>query len=72
MPNLVIIFGRIDLINLGTITPMNFEGYLILSLSKEWIIKFPEIAEFSVMINDIGRLCITSKSSMKKGENQIV
>jgi len=66
MLNVVINSGRIDLINLGTITPMNFDGYLILSLSKNWISKFPEISEFSVKIDDIGRLCITSESSIKK------
>jgi len=60
--------GRIDLINLGEITPMNFEGYLILSLSKDWVSQFPEITRFSVAINNMGRLCITSESSIKKGE----
>jgi hypothetical protein len=54
------------LINLGTITPLNFEGYLVVSLSKDWITRFPEITQFDVKINDSGRLCITSESSIKK------
>ena len=54
------------MINLGTIIPMNFNGYLILSLSKDWTSKFPQISEFNVKIDDIGRLCITSESSIKK------
>ena len=58
--------GRIDLMNLGEITPMNFDGYLILSLSREWTNRFPEIRRFSVAINNIGRLCIISESSIKK------
>jgi hypothetical protein len=68
MLNLVIDSGRIDLINLGTITPLNFEGYLVVSLSKDWITKFPESIEFNVKINNKGKLCITSESSIKKGE----
>ena len=60
--------GRIDLINLGTITPMNFEGYLILSLSKDWVNNFSGVPKFSVKINDIGKLCIISEYSVKKGK----
>jgi hypothetical protein len=56
------------MINLGTITPMNFDGYLILSLSKDWINQFSGIPKFSVMINKSGKLCITSESSIEKGE----
>ena len=59
-------FGRIDLINLGTVTPMNFEGYLIFSLSKDWIDKFSGIPKFDVIINKNGKLCITSVSSIKR------
>jgi len=56
------------LINLGEITPMNFEGYLIFSLSKEWVNNFSGVPKFSVKINDTGKLCITSEHSVKKGE----
>ena len=61
-------FGRTDLNNYGTITPLNFEGYLIFSLSRDWVNRFSSVPRFSVRINDIGRLIITSESSVKKGE----
>lgn len=61
--------GKIDLTNLGEITPLNFEGYLVFALSKDWINRFPEITRFTVTITDIGRLCITSESSIKKRES---
>ncbi len=54
------------MINLGTITPMNFDRYLIFSLSNDWIEKFSGIPKFSIMIDKKGRLCITSESSIKK------
>lgn len=69
MPNAVIDSGRIDLINLGIITPMNLDGYLIFSLSKEWINRFSGIPKFRIMINNNGKLCITSELSIK-GNNK--
>jgi len=62
--------GKISLTNLGTITPMNFEGYLIFSLAKEWVDKFHGIPKFSVKITKNGRLHITSEYSVKKGGNK--
>jgi hypothetical protein len=56
------------MVNLGTITPMNFDGYLILSLSKDWINQFSGIPKFSVMINKSGKLCLISIDSVTKGE----
>jgi hypothetical protein len=71
MSSVVINFGRTDLINLGTITPSHFQGFLIISLDSNWINKFSEIPKFCVVINDDEKLCITSESSMKKGGKQI-
>ena len=48
------------------ITPLLFENYLIVTLSKDWINKFSGIPKFSVKINNTGKLCITSESSIKK------
>ena len=65
MQNVVINGGKTNLIKLGTIIPMNFEGYLIFSLSKEWINKFQGIPKFIVCINKHGKLCITSHDKLK-------
>lgn len=51
--------------SLGTITPMNFEGYLVFGLSKEWVNGFSGIPEFVVIIDSKGRLCITSIQEIK-------
>ena len=57
--------GKIDLGNLGSITPTFFENYLIFSLSKDWINKFSGIPEFVVFIDNKRRLCITSIQEIK-------
>jgi len=57
--------GKIDLSNLGSITPTFFENYLILSLSKDWINKFSGIPEFVVIIDNKRRLCIASIQEIK-------
>lgn len=61
-------FGRIDLTNLKTITPLLFEENLIISFAKDWINQFSEIPKFSVMINNNGKLCLTSIDSITKRE----
>ena len=71
MPNVVTGIGRIDLINLGTVTPMNLDGYIVFSLSKDWVYHFNRFPKFNVKINNEGKLCITSESSIRKGENEI-
>lgn len=58
--------GRIDLINLGTITPLFFEEGLIIALAKEWIDQFSSIPRFNVNIDKKGRLCITSMEGLKR------
>ena len=58
--------GRKEMTVIRNITPLLFENYLIITLSKDWINKFSGIPEFSVMINNTGKLCITSESSIKK------
>ena len=66
MSNAVINSGRIDLINLGIITPMNVEGYLIFGLSKEWLNQFSSIPRFNASIDKKGRICIISEEGLKR------
>ena len=47
------------------ITPLLFENYLIVTLSKDWINKFSGIPEFRVSIDKERRLCITSLQEIK-------
>ena len=64
-------FGRIDLIDLGRITPSHFEGHLVFALDVNWINRFGKIPSFKAQINENGELCITSEFPIKKGENKI-
>ena len=66
MLRFVIEFGSIELVNLRTITRMNFEEYLIFSLSKDRVNQFSEIPKYSVIINKNRKLCITSLTAIKK------
>ena len=43
------------------IIPYLFEGYLVLSLSADWIKLFNQIPSFSVFIDDSQKLHIVSK-----------
>ena len=70
MPNAVTSSGRIDLTNLGTISPLLFEDSLIIALTKEWINQFSGIPKFSVKINEVGRLCITSETPVEKRDDK--
>ena len=58
--------GRKEMTVIRNITPLLFENYLIITLSKDWINKLSDIPKFSVKINNTGKLCITSESSIKK------
>jgi hypothetical protein len=52
------------MIHLVTVKSLLFENNLILSLSKNWLNYFSKIPEFDVMINNKGRLCITSQEKV--------
>jgi hypothetical protein len=56
------------MINLGITTPLLFEENLIISFAKDWINQFSEIPKFNVMINNNGKLCLTSIDSITKRE----
>lgn len=45
---------------------MNFDGFLIFSLSKDWTGKFTGIQKFSVKINNNEKSCIILESSIRK------
>ena len=47
------------------IIPYLFEGFLILSLSAEWIKLFNQIPSFSVFIDDSQKLHIVSEEVLK-------
>ena len=47
------------------ITPLLFENYLIVSLSKDWINQFSSVPQFRVSIDKKRRLCITSIKGVK-------
>ncbi len=52
------------MIHLKTVKSLLFENSLILSLSKDWLNHFTKIPEFDVMIDNDGRLCITSQEKV--------
>ena len=68
MQCIVIDFGRIDLTSLGSITPLNFQGYLIIALAKDWANSFPEIRRFDVSINNEGKIAIISQLPIRGGK----
>ena len=52
------------MINLKTVKSLLFEQSLILSLSKDWLTYFSKIPKFDVIIDNKGRLCITSQEKV--------
>lgn len=54
------------------ITPYLLEGYLILSLSAEWIKLFNQIPSFSIFIDDSQKLHIVSQEviQIEKGTKE--
>jgi hypothetical protein len=66
MQSVVIDSGRIDLVNLETITPLLFEQCLIIALAKDWIEQFSSIPQFDVSIDKKGKLCIISTEALRR------
>jgi len=52
------------------LTPAFFEDFLILSLSKSWIIVFDEMPKFSMEINKKGKLVLESIQSIPNWDFQ--
>jgi len=52
------------MIHLVTVKSLLFENSLIISLSKDWLNYFSKIPEFGVVIDNDGRLCITSQEKV--------
>ena len=51
---------------IGTVSPFLFDDNLIIALTKDWLDKFSKIPTFDVVINNAGRLCLTSTECIKK------
>lgn len=47
------------------VAPIIFNDYLVISLSKDWIRYFEKIPNFSVWIDNKGKLLIRSMSEIK-------
>jgi len=54
-----------------TVKPILFEDNLLLSLSKNWIDLFGNIPEFSVSLDNQGRLQLRTKNTIKKSSRYI-
>ena len=55
------------MIHFVTVKSLLFENSLIISLSKDWLNYFSKIPEFDVIIDNKGRLCITSQEKIVQG-----
>jgi len=51
---------------LATITPLFFEGYLIICISSDWVKIFNGLPVFDVMIDKYGKLHFVSQRGIKE------
>ncbi len=51
---------------LATVTPILFDGYLIISLHSDWIRLFGQVPTFVAELDDDGRMHLYSQGVVKK------
>lgn len=46
---------------LGTVNTFQFDKYLLLGFSKDWVAKFGELPSFDILLDKTGKLHLKSK-----------